>query len=88
MLVGMTTTKIAISLPEDAVLRVREAVRSGRAASVSAYIAEAIRERVTRDDLAGMLDAMLAETGGPLTARERRSIDAELGVTRRRPRRA
>ena len=87
MFSGMTVTKIAISLPEDAVARVREAVRKGRAASASAYIADAIRERVTRDDLAGMLDEMLSETGGPLTARERRSLDAELGVTERRARR-
>ena len=83
---GERSVKIAISLPEDTVARVRQAVRSGRAASASAYIAEAIRERVTRDDLADMLSGMLQETGGPLSAQERRHIDRELGTKRGRRR--
>ena len=89
MLSGMTAVKIAISLPEDAVARVRQAVRTGRAAPARAYPAPAIRQRVTPDDLAEMLSGMLDETGGPLSLSEQRRIDAELGVTRRRrPRRA
>jgi hypothetical protein len=47
-----------------------------------------ICEPIAQHDLAGMLDAMLCETGGPLTGRERRRIDVELGVTGRRRRRA
>lgn len=82
----MTAVKIAISLPEDAVARAREAVRRGRAPSVSAYVAAAIRERVTRDDLAEMLGEMLEESGGPLTAKEQKRIDAELGRSPRRAR--
>ena len=71
----MTATKIAISLPAPAVERARAAVRSGRAPSVSAYIAAALEEKAKLDDLASLLEEMLAETGGPLTAAEK--ADAE-----------
>jgi hypothetical protein len=79
---GMTAVKIAISLPEETVERVRRAVRTGTAAIASAFIAEAIDQRVSRDDLRKMLAEMLEESGGPLTASEKRQIDREL-----RPRR-
>lgn len=73
---GMTAyKKIAISLPSKAAEHVRKAVREGRAASASAYVARAIEERAKLDDLATLLDEMLAESGGPLTAAETRAID-------------
>lgn len=68
-------TKIAISLPTRAAENVRRAVREGRASSVSAYIARAVDERTKLDELAKLLDEMLAETGGPMTAEERRAAD-------------
>jgi hypothetical protein len=40
------------------------------------------------DELADLLDEMLAETGGPLTPAERRATDVVLGITPRRKRRA
>lgn len=67
--------KIAISLPSRAAEDVRRAVRDGRAPSVSAYIASAIEEKTKLDDLAALLAEMLEESGGPLTAAERRSAD-------------
>lgn len=67
----MTAVKIAVSLPAPAVERARAAVRSGRARSVSSYIAAALEEKAKLDDLAGLLDEILGETGGPLTATER-----------------
>jgi Arc/MetJ-type ribon-helix-helix transcriptional regulator len=76
-----TTEKIAISVPTALAERARRAVRKGRAASVSAYIASALEEKAKLDDLAGLLEEMLSETGGPLTATERRAVDRELGVT-------
>jgi hypothetical protein len=79
MIIGMTRTKIAVSLPPELVARAHEAVAEGRTASVSAYIAEAIAEKAMLDDLASLLDEMLAETGGPLTARERKAADRALG---------
>jgi Arc/MetJ-type ribon-helix-helix transcriptional regulator len=75
-----TSAKIAISLPAPLAERARRAVRKGRAASVSAYVAAALEEKVKLDDLAALLDEMLAETGGPLTPAERRQADRELGI--------
>ena len=86
MIAGMTQAKIAVTLPPEVVKRMRRAVRQGQAASVSAYVAKALEERSTLDDLASMLDQMLVETGGPLTAREERTADEALGVRRGRAR--
>jgi Arc/MetJ-type ribon-helix-helix transcriptional regulator len=80
----MTASKIAVSLPAPLVDRAKDAVRSGRAASVSAYVASAIEEKARLDDLAELLDAMLAATGGPLDAAERTAADQALGLAPRR----
>ena len=79
--------KIAVSLPAHAAKSARRAVRQGRATSVSAYIAKAIEEKAKLDDLAALLDEMLAESGGPLTAAERREADRALGIPAEKPRR-
>jgi Arc/MetJ-type ribon-helix-helix transcriptional regulator len=79
MIGGMTTTKIAVSLPAGLVEHAKQAVAHGRAASVSAYVARALEEQAKLDDLASLLDEMLAETGGPLTAAERKAADRALG---------
>ncbi|HEY3234541.1 MAG TPA: hypothetical protein VGJ84_07480 [Polyangiaceae bacterium] len=84
----MTKSKIAISLPKSSLERVRRAVKRGRAASVSAYVAAALEEKAKLDDLQEMLDEMLAVTGGPLTQAERRNADEALGSSRRRKGRA
>jgi len=91
--VGMTSyQKLAVSLPSRVAERARRAVREGRAPSLSAYVAQALDEKITVDELASLLDAMLVETGGPLTVAEQRAADRALGVTpkprRRSPRRA
>ena len=87
-MLSMTVSKLAISLPEVLVARARHAVEMGRATSVSAYIAAALEEKAKHDDLAELLQDMLAETGGPLTSAERRSTDRILGAGRSRKRRA
>jgi Arc/MetJ-type ribon-helix-helix transcriptional regulator len=79
MISGMTTTKIAVSLPAELVDQAQRAVAEGRAASVSAYVARALEEQAKLDDLASLLDEMLAETGGPLTSTEREGADKALG---------
>lgn len=79
MIAGMTRTKIAVSLPAELVEQAQRAVAEGRAASVSAYVAHALEETAKLDDLASLLDKMLAETGGPLTAKERKAADRALG---------
>lgn len=78
-----------MSLPDGLAERARRAVRQGRAASLSAYVASALAEKIKLDELSALLDEMLAETGGPLTPQERRAADRALGVqaTPSRPRR-
>lgn len=75
----MTRTKIAVSLQTELVDQAKRAVAEGRADSVSAYVAEAIKEKRTNEDLAALLVEMLAETGGPLTAEEQAAADQALG---------
>ena len=79
MIDGMTTTKITVSLPPGLVEQANQAVVDGRASSVSAYVARALDEQAKLDDLASLLEDMLAETGGPLTAAERKAADRALG---------
>jgi Arc/MetJ-type ribon-helix-helix transcriptional regulator len=79
MITGMTTAKIAVSLPAHLVAQAHMAVAEGRARSVSAYVTAALEEKAKLDDLASLLEEMLAETGGPLTARERKAADRALG---------
>lgn len=79
MMIGMTTSKIAVSLPSELVEQAQRAVAEGRSPSVSAYVARALEEQTKLDDLASLLDEMLAETGGPLTVAERNAADEALG---------
>ncbi|MGH9155246.1 MAG: CopG family transcriptional regulator [Acidimicrobiales bacterium] len=72
-------SKIAVSLPRELHDQARRAVADGRASSVSAYVVQAIEEKAKLDDLAAMLDEMLAETGGPLTEEECAAADRALG---------
>ncbi len=84
----MTMAKVAVSLPRPLLANARRAVKEGRARSVSAYVAAALEEKAKLDDLKGMLDEMLAETGGALTASEKVAAERMLGVRRRKRRRA
>jgi Arc/MetJ-type ribon-helix-helix transcriptional regulator len=74
----MTMQKIAVSLPRPLVASARKAVRQGRASNVSAYVAAALEEKTKLDELELLLDEMLAESGGPMTAAERHRADAVL----------
>jgi Arc/MetJ-type ribon-helix-helix transcriptional regulator len=80
MIVGMTRkAKIAVTLPQELVDAAHTAVREGRATSVSAYVAEAMAQRATSDDLDSLLAEMLDNTGGPMTDEEREWADLQLG---------
>jgi Arc/MetJ-type ribon-helix-helix transcriptional regulator len=57
------TSKIAVSLPDDLVMDARRAVERGQAASVSAYVAEALAMRRRQDTIESVLDALDAEFG-------------------------
>jgi Arc/MetJ-type ribon-helix-helix transcriptional regulator len=83
----MTRAKIAISLPRPLLATAQRAVKDGYAESVSAYVAAAIEEKAKLDDLRGLLDELLLETGGPLTAAERTEAERMVGLKPRRKRR-
>ena len=74
------TTKIAISLPDELVEAARQAVAENRAASVSAYVADALRERERAQGLAALLDEWDRELGPPgpeATAWAKRALGIE-----------
>ena len=65
MIMSMTRQKIAITLPEEQVAAARQAVADGRAASVSAYISQALARRDADEELAESIAEIYAETGPP-----------------------
>jgi Arc/MetJ-type ribon-helix-helix transcriptional regulator len=78
MISGMTTAKIAVSVPRDVLQRAQRAVRRGRAASMSAYVSAALAQKATLDELDDLLVEMLEQSGGPLRPAEIRAADAAL----------
>jgi Arc/MetJ-type ribon-helix-helix transcriptional regulator len=79
MVFGMATIKITITLQREQVEEIRELVAAGEAASVSAFVKHAVG--IALYDAAGwreMLQQGLAQTGGPLTKKERAWADGIL----------
>jgi antitoxin ParD1/3/4 len=76
----MTREKIAITLPEEQVAAARRAVAEGRAASVSAYISQALARRTADEEMAEIIAEIYAETGGQPTGEERALARRELGL--------
>ena len=74
----MTTTKIAVTVPEETLASARAAVRRGAAKNLSAYVSAALAQRVMTDDLEALLAEMLEASGGPLSDAERHRIDRML----------
>ncbi len=78
---SMATKKVTITLDESQLDRIRVLVGSGAAPSVSGFVQHAVG--VALDDVAGwgaMLAGALRDTGGELSAEERRWADETLGV--------
>ena len=76
MVFGMATTKITVTLPDDQLKEIHALVAAGEAANVSAFVKHAVG--VALFDAAGwreMLKDALAQTGGPLTKKERAWAD-------------
>jgi Arc/MetJ-type ribon-helix-helix transcriptional regulator len=61
----MTKAKIAITLPKHQLARVHREIRSGRADSVSGYIASVLAEQEKRDSLRTLLRDLIAQHGKP-----------------------
>lgn len=62
---SMTRSKIAISLPNDQLVRVHREVRAGRADSVSGYIAQVLAEHERRESLRALLRDLIEQHGEP-----------------------
>lgn len=82
----MTRAKVAVTIPRALLANAKRAVKDGRADSVSAYVTAALEEKAKLDDLAQMLDDMLARTGGPMTPAERREAERMVGARSARKR--
>ncbi|MGH8774190.1 MAG: toxin-antitoxin system antitoxin subunit [Jiangellaceae bacterium] len=54
-----------MSLPDELVEEARQAVADGHAASVSGYVADALRRVSSQDTLADLVADMIAEDGEP-----------------------
>jgi hypothetical protein len=61
----MNSAKVALSMPADVLRQAKKEVAAGRAKSLSAFVAEAVDEKLQRTELAAILDAMDAEHGKP-----------------------
>ena len=55
------SARITVSLPDDLVASAAAAVAAGRATSVSAYVASAMREKAERESVADVLAEWRAE---------------------------
>jgi hypothetical protein len=64
----MTRAKIAISLPNDQLVRVHREVRAGRAGSVSGYIAQVLAEHERRESLRVLVRDLIEQHGKPTAA--------------------
>lgn len=73
------TKKIAVSLPDEQVAAIRQAVAAGRAASVSGYISTAVERAEREGSLVALLDDLDRELGEPGPA-DRAWADKALGL--------
>jgi antitoxin ParD1/3/4 len=73
----MSAERVTVSLPAELVARARAAVTSGEAASVSAYVAEAMRARAEKADALGRLEAAL---GGRPPLEDLNAVRARWGL--------
>jgi Arc/MetJ-type ribon-helix-helix transcriptional regulator len=79
MVLGMATTKITITLPNEQIEEIRALVASGQTPNISAFVKHATE--IALHDAAGwkeILKDALDQTGGPLTRRERAWADTVL----------
>jgi len=76
----MTAARITVTIPEQLAREAGRAVDEGRAESVSAYVADALRYFERTTTLRELLDEWWAEDpAGPPTADERAGARVELG---------
>jgi hypothetical protein len=59
----MTAIKIAVTVPESVLKLAKAQVKAGHAKTLSSLVSEAVEEKVARNELAAILEAMDAEHG-------------------------
>jgi hypothetical protein len=64
----MNSAKVALSMPGEVLRLAKKEVAAGRAKSLSSFVSEAVDEKLRRDELAAILDAMDLEHGKPKKA--------------------
>ncbi len=64
----MNSAKVALSMPAEVLRLAKKEVAAGRAKSLSSFVTEAIDEKLRRDELSAILDALDAEHGKPTKA--------------------
>jgi hypothetical protein len=64
----MNSAKVALSMPADVLRLAKREVTAGRAKSLSAFVSEAVDEKLRRDELTALLNAMDVEHGRPSKA--------------------
>jgi len=61
----MNSAKVALSMPAEILRLAKREVAAGRAKSLSSFVADAVDEKLRRDELAAIRDAMDTEHGKP-----------------------
>ena len=64
----MNAAKVALSMPGEILRLAKKEVAAGRAKSLSSFVTEAVDEKLRRDELSAILDAMDLEHGKPKKA--------------------
>jgi hypothetical protein len=64
----MNSAKVALSMPAEIIRLAKKEVAAGRAKSLSSFVAEAVDEKLRRDELTAILDSMDIEHGKPTKA--------------------
>jgi hypothetical protein len=80
----MTAPKVSVSLDPVVAERARADIAAGKAKSLSAWLNEAGRARVERDDLSSVLAEIFDASGGPLSEQELTDARARLAAAQRR----
>jgi hypothetical protein len=65
---SMNSAKVALSIPAELLEQAKAEVAAGRAKNLSVFVSEALDQRLRRDELSIILDAMDAEHGPPSKA--------------------
>ncbi|MFN2496175.1 MAG: ribbon-helix-helix domain-containing protein [Pseudonocardiaceae bacterium] len=78
----MTADRITVTIPEQLARDVRQAVEDGKAESLSAYVADALRHYGRSTTLRELLDQWWADDpAGPPSEMERAAARTELGLS-------